>query len=67
MWIDKTFGLHQHKDEVELPAPQGQDPVQYYCLVTWHASEATASSVVNLRAKVSPKVELIKYSPDLYL
>lgn len=43
MWVEKTLGLYQHKDGVELPAPQGQDPVQYHCLVTWHASEAPAS------------------------
>lgn len=65
--VEETLGLCQHEDGVELPS-QGQDPVQCYCLVTLHVSEAPASSAVNLRAKgVSPRVELVKSSPDLYL
>lgn len=69
MWVEETFGLCQHEDGVESAPchPQGRIPLQCYCLVIWHASEVTASSAVNLRAKtISPNTEL-KPRPDSYL
>lgn len=60
-----ALGLDQHEDGAGIPKARIQFSSS---LVTWHASEATSSSAINLRARaISPNVELLRPSPNLYL